>query len=234
MSEPGREGGPDSPAAHLIDAVVFDVDGLLLQSEEIWDGARRDLADEAGVGWPADATEAMMGMSAPEWSHYMHEEIGLPMDPDAVNAAVLSRIERRYRRELPWIRGARDALVRIAGRRPVGLATSSNREIVDLFVERGGLEELIAVMVSSEEVGAGKPEPDVYLEATRRLGVDPRRAAAVEDSTNGLLSAAAAGLKVIAVPNPAHPPEAEGLRVADVVLDSIGDLSPDVVERLGS
>ncbi len=218
----------------MIDAVVFDLDGLLLQSEEVWDAARRGVAAEAGAPWPPDATQAMMGMSAPEWSRYMSEAIGVPLEPANINAAVLARVERRYRRELPWIPGARDALSRIAGRWPVGLATSSNREIIDLLMERGPLEELIAAAVSSEEVGAGKPAPDVYLEATRRLGVAPRRAAAVEDSTNGLLSAAAARLHVIAVPNPAHPPTSKALGVAALVLDSIEDLVPEVVERLGS
>ena len=218
----------------MIDAVVFDLDGVLLQSEEVWDEARRDVAAKAGVPWPPDATDAMMGMSAPEWSSHMHDEIGVPLEPSEINAGVLARVEQRYRRGLPWISGAREALIRTASRWPLGLATSSNREIIELVIEQGGLEEVIAVAVSSEEVGAGKPAPDVYLEATRRLGVDPRRAAAVEDSTNGLLSAAAAGVRVIAVPNPAHPPNPEGLRVAAVVLESIRELIPEVVEGRGS
>ena len=216
----------------MVDAVVFDLDGLLLDSEELWDAARRDLAAEAGIEWPPGATEAMMGMSSPEWSRYLREDVGVPGDPADINAEVVRRLEQRYRRELPWISGAHDALNRIAERWPVGVATSSNREIIDLVVERGHLEELIAVTVSSEEVGAGKPAPDVYLEATRRLGVDPQSAAAIEDSTNGLLAAAAAGLIVVAVPNPSHPPSPDGLRAATVVLDSINDLVPAVVERL--
>jgi HAD superfamily hydrolase (TIGR01509 family) len=217
----------------MIDAVVFDLDGLLLQSEEVWDGARRDLAAETGVPWPPDATRAMMGMSSQEWSRYMQEAVGVPLEPPEIDAAVVARVEERYRRGLPWISGARDAVARMAARWPLALATSSNREIVDLVIELGNLGELVAVTVSSEEVGAGKPAPDVYLEATRRLGVDPERAVAIEDSTNGLLSAAAAGLHVIAIPNPAHPPAPEGLRVAAVVLGSIDELVPGVVERLG-
>ena len=213
---------------------MFDIDGLLLQSEEIWDAARRQLASWTGVEWPTGATGAMMGMSSPEWSRYMHEQVGVPLEPEEINAAVLTRVKERYRGELPWIGGARDAVIRIAERWPLALATSSNREIVDLVVERGRLDDLVAVSVSSEEVAAGKPAPDVYLEATRRLGVAPRHAAAIEDSTNGLLSAAAAGLSVVAVPNPAHPARPVGLRVAAVVLDSIDELNPEVLERLGS
>jgi HAD superfamily hydrolase (TIGR01509 family) len=218
----------------VIDAVVFDLDGVLVQSEELWDGARRELAAEAGVEWPAGATDAMMGMSSPEWSRYVHEEVGVPASPEDINAAVLARVEARYRRDLPWIPGAREAVGRIGARWPLGLATSSNREIIDVVVEAGGFGEMMRVTVSSEEVAAGKPAPDVYLEATRRLGVDPHRAAAIEDSTNGLLAAAAARMGIVAIPNPAHPPAQRGLDVAEVVLDSIEELEPAVIARLGA
>lgn len=214
----------------MIDAVVFDLDGVLVQSEEIWDGARRELAAEAGVDWPADATDAMMGMSSREWSEYVHDDVGVPASPDEINAQVLARVQARYRREVPWIPGAREAVKRMAARWPLGIATSSNREIIDLVVAAAGWQETVAVTVSSEEVGAGKPAPDVYLEAARRLAVDPSRAAAIEDSTNGLLAAAAAGMRVVAIPNEAHPPAPRGLAVADVVLGSIEELEPRVVE----
>jgi HAD superfamily hydrolase (TIGR01509 family) len=214
----------------MIDAVVFDLDGVLVQSEELWDGARREVADESGRPWPPGATAAMMGMSSPEWSRYVHEEVGVPAAPDEINADVLGRVQAAYRSAVPWIPGAREAVRRIGARWPLGLATSSNREIVDLVVEEGGFGDLFRVSVSSEEVGAGKPEPDVYLEAARRLGVDAGSAAAVEDSTNGLLSAAAAGMRVIAVPNPAHPPERRGLDAAHVVLESIEQLDEAAVD----
>src|SRR3954470_1976630 len=165
----------------MIDAVVFDLDGVLVQSEELWDGARRKVAAEAGLPWPPGATAAMMGMSSPEWSRYMHEEVGVPAAPDEINAEVLGRVQAAYRSAVPWIPGAREAVRRIGARWPLGLATSSNREIVDLVVQEGGFGHLLGVTVSSEEVDAGKPEPDVYLEAAERLGVDPSRAAAVED-----------------------------------------------------
>ena len=210
-------------------AVVFDLDGVIVQSEEVWDAARRELAAEHGVEWPAGATDAMMGMSSLEWSAYLRDEAGVALEPEAISADVVRRVERVYRASPPWIDGALDALRRIGARWPLGLATSSNREIVDLVVERGGLGDLLRVTVSSEEVDAGKPAPDVYLEAARRLDVAPAECVAVEDSTNGLLAAAAAGMRVIAIPNPAHPPAERGLRAADVVLDSIAELTPDVV-----
>jgi HAD superfamily hydrolase (TIGR01509 family) len=213
----------------VIDAVVFDLDGILVQSEELWDAARRELAAEHGIEWPGDATDAMMGMSSKEWSKYVHDEVGVPDPPEEINRKVLAWVEDRYRRDLPWIPGAREAVRRMAAEFPLGLATSSNREIIDLVVEVGGFEDLFEVTVSSEEVERGKPAPDVYLEATGRMGVDPRRTAAIEDSTNGLLAAHNAGMRVIAIPNDAHPPAEKGLKVADVVLNSIEDLKPGVV-----
>jgi HAD superfamily hydrolase (TIGR01509 family) len=212
-----------------IEAVVFDLDGVLVQSEELWDAARRELASEHDIEWPGDATDAMMGMSSKEWSRYMHEEVGVPDAPEEINRKVLAWVEKRYREDLPWIPGARDAVRRIGDRFPLGLATSSNREIIDIVVEVGGFEDLLKVTVSSEEVERGKPAPDVYLEATKRMGVDPRRSAAVEDSTNGLLAAKAAGMRVIAIPNDAHPPAEKGLAAADVVLDSIDELDEGVL-----
>jgi HAD superfamily hydrolase (TIGR01509 family) len=214
-------------------AVVFDLDGVLLQSEEVWDEARRGLAAEQGVEWPAGATEAMMGMSSVEWSRYLHDEVGVPLAPEEINADVLRRVAERYERHPPWIPGALDAVQRIGARWPLGLATSSNREIIDLLIDRGGLPDLFHATVSSEEVGAGKPAPDVYLEAARRLDAVPERCVAVEDSTNGLLSAHAAGTRVIAIPNPTHPPAERGLRSADLVLESIDELTPTAVEHLG-
>ena len=213
----------------MIEAVVFDLDGVLVQSEELWDGARRELAAEAGIDWPAGATAAMMGMSSREWSRYLHDQVGVPSAPEEINAEVLRRVDERYRSELPWIPGAREAVALTAAEWPLGLATSSNREIIDLVVAAGELEELMRVTVSSEEVEHGKPHPDVYLEAARRLGADPARCAAVEDSSNGLRSAAAARMRVIAIPNDAHPPDPDALGLADVVLDSIEELRPEVV-----
>ena len=212
-----------------IEAVVFDLDGVLVQSEELWDEARRDLATEHDIEWPDGATDAMMGMSSKEWSRYVHDEVGVPDSPEEINRKVLEKLEQRYRTDLPWIDGAQEAVRRIGAEFPLGLATSSNREIIDIVVEVGGFSDLLKVTVSSEEVERGKPAPDVYLEATKRMGVDPARTAAIEDSTNGLLAARAAGMRVIAIPNGAHPPAQKGLDAADVVLDSIDELDRGVV-----
>ena len=212
-----------------IDAVVFDLDGVIVQSEEIWDAVRRELAAEHGVEWPPGATEAMMGMSSLEWSRYLSEEVGVPLTPEAISAEVARRLAESYRRSPPWIDGALEAVRRVGARWPLGLATSSNRQIIDLVLERGELTDLFAATVSSEEVDAGKPSPDVYLEAARRLATPPQHCAAIEDSTNGLLAADAARMRVIAIPNPAHAPEDRALGVADRVLPSIAELTSAVI-----
>ena len=213
----------------MVDAVVFDLDGLLLDSEQLWDEVREELARERGGRWHERAQRDMMGMSSPEWSRYMHDVIGLPEQPEEISAEVVRRMEERYRERLPLLPGARETVVRIAAHWPLGLASSSNRELIDLALEQGDLARFFQATVSSEEVERGKPAPDVYVEAARRLGVDPNRAVAVEDSHNGIRSAKAAGMRVIAIPNRHFPPDEEALARADVVLNELAELSPDAV-----
>jgi HAD superfamily hydrolase (TIGR01509 family) len=214
----------------VIDAVVFDLDGLLIQTEELWDEVREGLAHDRGGRYDAEAQRAMMGMSSPEWSRYMHEHVGLPESPAEIAAEVIARLEERYRERLPLIDGAVEAVERLADRWPLGLASSSNRPLIDLVLELSGLDRFFRATVSSEEVARGKPSPDVYLEACRQLEVEPARAAAVEDSHAGIRSARAATMRVIAIPNPSFPPGDQALAEADVVLDSLAELTPAAVE----
>jgi len=209
---------------------VFDLDGLILQTEEVWDEVREQLVRERGGRYDAEAQRAMMGMSAPEWSRYLHEERGVPDSPEEISAEVVRRMEARYRERLPLIPGAREAVLRLGARWPLALASSSNRPLIDAALELANLAGSFRATVSSEEVARGKPSPDVYLEAARRLRVAPDRAAAVEDSHSGIRSAKAAGLRVVAIPNPSYPPDEDALAEADVVLRSIDELVPDVVE----
>ena len=214
----------------MIEAIVFDLDGLLLDSEQVWGEVREQLVKERGGRWREQAQTEMMGMSSVEWSRYMHDELGLSEPPEEISGEVVRRLEERYRRELPLIEGAKEAVERLAARWPLGLASSSNRELIDLVLELSGLAPFFRVTVSSEEVPRGKPAPDVYLEAARGLGVPPQRCAAVEDSRNGIRSAKAARMKVIAIPNPHFPPGEDSLALADVTLGSLAELTPSIVE----
>ena len=213
----------------MIEAVVFDLDGVLLDSEQVWDEVREQLVKERGGRWHDQAQTEMMGMSSVEWSRYMHDELGVLDPQEEISAEVVQRLEDVYRQRLPLIDGAREAVERLAARWPLGLASSSNRELIDLVLDLSGLARFFRVTVSSEEVRRGKPAPDVYLEAARGLGVPPERCAAVEDSRNGIRSAKAAGMRVIAIPNPHFPPDNESIELADVTLSSLAELTPSTV-----
>jgi HAD superfamily hydrolase (TIGR01509 family) len=213
------------------DAVVLDLDGVLVDSEERWDAARRELVAECGGTWKEGATEAMLGMSAPEWSAYVRDELGVDLPPEEIDAAVVDRLVASYRGELPLLPGAVEAVRALGERWPLGMASSSNAPVIAHVLEETGLDGVIRAWVSSEEVARGKPAPDVYLEAARRLGVDAARCVAVEDSSNGLRAAAAAGMAVVAVPMRAFPPAPDALALAAVTVDGIAQVTPDVVER---
>ena len=208
----------------MTDAVVFDMDGVIVDSEQVWDEVRERFTRESGGTYIETATRDMMGMSAPEWSRYMSETLGVPGTPDEINAAVVERMLARYGEAPPLIPGAVDAVERVGARWPVAIASSSNPELIEVVLRVSGLDALIHVAVSSQEVARGKPAPDVYLEAASRLGVDAGRCVAVEDSLNGIRSAHAAGMRVIAVPNPHFPPDDEALALADASIASIAEL----------
>jgi HAD superfamily hydrolase (TIGR01509 family) len=216
----------------MVDAVVFDLDGVLIDSEQLWDDARRELVQERGGTWGPEATRAMMGMSSVEWSRYMHDELHVELPADEISAAVVERLERLYRERLPLLPGATDAVAALAEDWRLGLASSANREIIELVLELADLRGFFDATVSSEEVARGKPAPDVYVEAARRLAVTPTRCVAIEDSANGLRAASAAQMKVVAFPNRNFPPDEDALRLASVVVDSLDELRPPLIARL--
>jgi HAD superfamily hydrolase (TIGR01509 family) len=216
--------------SEVIAAIVFDLDGVLVDSESVWDSARREVVARNGGRWQTDATRTMMGMSSPEWSRYLHDELDVPLEPERINELVVAALLDQYRRRLPLLPGAVPAVRRLADRWPLGLASSANRPVIDAVLQRAGIADCFTVTISGEEVAAGKPAPDVYLTAARRLGVDAVDAAAVEDSTNGLRAAAAAGMLVIASPNREYPPEPDALALAALVVESLDALTPDAIE----
>jgi HAD superfamily hydrolase (TIGR01509 family) len=213
------------------DAVIFDLDGVLMDSEQRWNEAKEALVRETGGRWRAEAARAMMGMSSPEWSAYLRDELGVPMDADAISRDIVQRMQDGYRSELPLLPGADAAVRALAERWPLGLASSANREVIDLVLELAGFGDAFRVTVSSEEVERGKPAPDVYLKAARELGAAPARCVAVEDSSSGLRAAAAAQMTVIAVPNPHYPPDTDALALAAATVSVVGEITPELVER---
>jgi HAD superfamily hydrolase (TIGR01509 family) len=199
--------------------VIFDMDGVLVDSEQVWDQARRDVVDAHGGTWKDSATRDMLGMSSKEWSVYVVEQLGAQLTPEQVNDAVVEAMLRGYEQHLPLLPGAREAIERLGARHTLGLASSSNRPVIDVVLKTMGVTDRFAATVSSEEVARGKPAPDVYLEAMRRLGSS--EGVAIEDSENGIKSAHAAGLRVIAIPNPHFPPADEALALADEILPDL-------------
>lgn len=216
----------------MIDAVVFDLDGVLIDSEPVWERARRDLVAERGGHWAPDAQRRLMGMSTPEWARYLSEDLGVGLPPDEVAALVIDRMAASYREHIPLLPGAVEAVRRLAARWPLGVASSAAAVLIETVLQSAGLRSYFQVTMSTEQVPRGKPAPDIYLAVTERLGVPPAACAAIEDSSNGLRSAAAAGLHVIAIPHPQYPPDPDALTAASLVLPTLTDLTADAVAAL--
>jgi HAD superfamily hydrolase (TIGR01509 family) len=212
--------------------VVFDLDGVLVDSEAVWDDVRKRFTEENGGHWHDGATRDMLGMSSVEWSRYVRDRLGVDLEPEEISRAVADRVADLYREKLPLLPGAVEAVKTLSAEWSLGLATSSNRHVIDLFLELAGLADAFQATVSSEEVGAGKPAPDVYLAAASRLDVDPADCVAIEDSTNGIRSAHAAGMALIAVPNQDFPPEPAALELVDETLKSLTQVTPSLVRQL--
>ena len=218
----------------MIDAVIFDLDGVLLDSESAWLAAKRAVVDEWGGRWKDEATRAMLGMSAPEWSAYMRDDLAVERAAEEIDAEVVKRLLQGYQARLPLLPGAVEAVERLAARWPLGLASSSNLEVIEVVMDAGGFARFFRTWVSSEEVARGKPAPDVFLEAARRLGIEPAACGAVEDSHNGILAADAAAMTVVALPNHEFPPGDDALASADLVLGSLDELTVEAVETAGA
>ena len=225
---------PSGAGRETVAAVIFDLDDVLIDSEAVWERVRREYVESAGGTWRADSQLAMMGMSTQEWSSYLSRDLGVGRPPEEVAAEVVSRVAAAYGDRPPLLPGAVTAVRALAEIYPLGLASSSPRRLIGIVLSAAGLADAFSVVVSTEEVSRGKPAPDVYLESARRLGIEPQRCAAVEDSSNGLRAAAAAGMRVIAIPNRRYPPETDALALADLTLPDLTALSPEAVRSTGA
>jgi HAD superfamily hydrolase (TIGR01509 family) len=216
----------------MIEAVVFDLDGVLVDSEPVWEQVRRQVVAERGGHWAPDAQRRLMGMSTPEWAAYLSRDLGVGLPPDQVATLVIERMAARYAKQVPLMDGAADAVHRIAARWPLGVASSSPPRLIETVLRSAGLRSCFSAAMSTEQVAHGKPAPDIYMAVAARLGFPPGGCAAVEDSANGLRSAAAAGLRVIAIPQPRYPPEPDALALASLVLPSLAGLTVDAIAVL--
>jgi HAD superfamily hydrolase (TIGR01509 family) len=216
----------------MIEAVVFDLDGVLVDSEPVWEQVRRQVVAERGGRWAADAQQRLMGMSTSEWARYLSQDLGVGLPPERVAALVIERMAARYTDHLPLMPGAVEAVRRLAARWPLGLASSSPPSLIETVLDTASLRSSFLTTMSTEQVSHGKPAPDIYLAVAARLGRQPERCTAVEDSSNGLRSAAAAGLHVIAIPHPKYPPAPDALEKASVVLSSLTELTPATITAL--
>ncbi len=217
-----------------VQAVIFDMDGVIVESEHLWDQAREELVKEAGGRWGANAQTAMMGMASHEWSVYVRDELEVPLPAQEISERVVARLTELYRRELPLIDGATAALRAAAQEWPVAIASSSNRELIDLITELAGIADHLTATVSSEEAGRGKPAPDVFLHAAEALSAEPQHCVVVEDSANGIRAGVAAGMPVIAAPNRDFPPPLDVLDLATIVVDRIAEITPTTIEKAGN
>ncbi|WP_229069810.1 HAD family phosphatase [Actinoplanes sp. DH11] len=215
-----------------IEAVVFDLDGVIIDTEEVWEEVRRGYVAEFGREFRPDSQDRMMGMSTGEWSAHLADEVGVPRTAEQVAADVLGRMAQRYTEALPLIPGAVEVVRALGEHYRLALASSSARLLIDQVLRTAGLTGAFEVTLSTEEVPRGKPAPDVYLTAVAKLGLTPAVCAAVEDSSNGLRSAAAAGLAVIAVPHGVYPPAADALAAASRVVTGIAEVTPEMITTL--
>lgn len=223
----------DQTTRMSIDTIVFDLDGVLIDTEQVWSDVRREFAATHGGHWTQDIdAPKVMGANSMEWAATMRENNGVDLPVEVIYRGIVDGVKAHYDRQLVVMPGAPEAIAALAREYRLGVASSSPVELIEYGLELAGLRRHFAEVISSDAVAAGKPQPDVYLEACRRLDALPARAAGVEDSSNGLRAVHAAGMAVIAVPHPGFPASAEAMGLADLVLSSLADLTPAVVATL--
>ncbi len=213
--------------------VVFDLDGVIIESEHLWEGAWRAFSESRGHPWELSDTLAVQGMSAPEWAAYLAGHVGAPGDADEARDYCIDDLVSRIRRgEAELLPGARELVTSVSARVPIALASSAARRAIDAVLLYYELADLFTATVSSEEVARGKPSPDVYLEAVSRLKISPANGLAVEDSSNGIRSAHAAGLLVVGIPNATYPPKPDAAALADHLAADHVDARHFILSRL--
>ena len=219
----------------MTQAVIFDLDGTLIDTEPVWESVRRELAAQDGIEWPESASRAMMGMSTREWSAYMADVVGIGPTAELAARRTIDGVVERYDRDLPVLPGAREVVRRLAAHWPLAVASSSPRDLIEHALQALGVRDLIAVVRSTEEGTArGKPAPDAFLWVADQLDAEPARTVVIEDSAGGIQAGLNAGMAVVAVPRPFLTPSDDLLAKASVVLAHLDELTVELVDNLGS
>lgn len=209
----------------MIEAIIFDMDGLLIDSEPCWDEARRIMANEVGVDWNKDDHKAVMGVSTHEWVSYMKKRLSLEIEDKELEERIISNMRQIYSERIPFLPGALETVTLASSNYPTGLASGSPQGLIDTVTSDPGLQGKFQVILSGDNFEKGKPAPDIYLAAAKHLQVEPEKCVCLEDSGNGILAGKNAGMKVIAVPDPRFMPSQEKLGQADLILSSLQDFS---------
>ena len=218
---------PDRPERSPA-AVIFDLDGTLVDAEVWWNEVREAWAADHDRDWTAADQAAVMGANSAGWGRIMRDRLDLDLPVPEIVDAIVGRVVERYAvRGAPVIDGAGELVRRLAAEgMPLAVASSAHRAVIDAALGALGIDQLFQVVLTSDQVAHGKPAPDVYLLAARELGVDPVDCLVVEDSLNGVLAGRAAGMTVVLVPNEAVPPAPGAREAASLVLERLTDLDP--------
>ena len=217
----------------MIEAIVWDMDGLLIDSEPVWNMARKQMAAAHGMhDWNQQDHFNVMGTSTDEWVSYMIKRIGLPMTPTEVETAMIDHMAAIYQNEIPFLPDAVEKIAWAASRYPSCIASGSPRKLLDLVAADPRVAPYMQFTLAADEVGIGKPNPAVYIEAAKRLGIAPENCLCLEDSPNGVLAGSRAGMKVINIPDPEMPLTAEQANHAHLVLDNLAQFTADTITQI--
>lgn len=215
-----------------IEAVIYDMDGVLVDSEVYWDKSRIEFARDRGLVWTDEFQRLAMGRSTVGWARVMQEKLALDEPIDAIIAEMKARVIAHYEARMPARPGALESVAHIKRHFRVGLASGSPTDIIKAVLRITGLDQLFEVMIYGDEAPRGKPAPDIYLEALKQLGVAPAVSLGIEDSANGLRSLRAAGMFAVAAPSPDYPLPDDVLALAHAHITTLEDFNVNLIRRI--
>ena len=217
----------------MIEAVIFDMDGVLVDSEVYWAKSREEFAQDMGKVWTDDDQRLAMGQSTIGWAKVMKERLQPEMTVDEIIIDMKKRVIAHYEERMPTRPGALEAVKLASKHYRVGLASGSPTEIIKSVLSLTGLDQIFEIMIYGDDIPNGKPAPDIYIEAMKQLGVNPAVTIGIEDSANGIRALKAAGMYAIAAPSPGFPLPVEIVEMSDAIIHSMEDFSTQLVHAIG-